>query len=239
MNSKPPHPRDKLLDRVRKLLALATSPNVHEAASAAARAQALVDEHRLQAWLDAARAHAEDADPITDARDCPLEVARRLRTWKVVLAVALADANGCFAYTLARDADEAIVLVGRERDRAVVVELWQWLVQRIEWLSATLGAGQPRKWHDAFRIGVVDAVAKRLRAQGAAGVADLAPAALTVLEPAMAAHREALAAFVAQRLRLGKGRGLRVDARAYAQGRTASATLDLPKRSKPSTPTKP
>ena len=40
-----------------------------------------------------------------------------------------------------RTIGEAIVLVGRGRDRELVVELWQWLVRRIEWLSATHGAG--------------------------------------------------------------------------------------------------
>lgn len=38
---------DKLMDRVRKLLALAQSSNPHEAAAAMAKAKALMDEHRL------------------------------------------------------------------------------------------------------------------------------------------------------------------------------------------------
>jgi hypothetical protein len=62
-----------VLERVRKLLALASSPNIHEAASAAAKAQALIERHRLQSWLDAA--DAEAADPIEGGQDTPLEVA--------------------------------------------------------------------------------------------------------------------------------------------------------------------
>ncbi|MBL4684366.1 MAG: DUF2786 domain-containing protein [Nannocystaceae bacterium] len=221
------------LDRVRKLLALAASPNPHEAALAAFRAQALIEKHRLQAWIDAEQAEAEDPDPIVDARDEPLEVGRRLRRWKIALATTLADANGCVAYTLGRSNDSAIVLVGRSRDRAMVLELWHWLVRRIEWLSATHGAGHTKKWHEAFRIGVVDAVAERLKEGTAEATAALETAALVVVEPARAAHREALDCFVANHLRLGAGRTLRVNAEAWARGKGASGDLELPRLSRP------
>ena len=215
------------LARVRKLLALATSPNPHEAALAAARAQALIEAHRLQAWLDAERQEEEDPDPIVDARDEPLELGRRLRKWKVVLAATLAEVNGCTAYTLERGREQAIVLVGRGRDRAAVVELWGWLVKRIEWLSATHGAGRDRQWHEAFRIGVVDAIAERLRQGNEEARAGLGDAALVVVEPAAAAHREALER-VTEGLRLGAGRAVRVDARAWQRGKAAGGDVELP-----------
>lgn len=223
MSSSPP----PALARVRKLLALATSPNPHEAALAAARAQALIEAHRLQAWLDAERQAEEDPDPIVDARDEPLELGRRLRKWKVVLAATLAEANGCIAYTLERGKEQAIVLVGRGRDRAAVVELWGWLVKRIEWLSATHGAGRDRQWHEAFRIGVVDAIADRLREGNEEARAGLEDAALVVVEPAAVAHREALER-VTEGLGLGSGRAMRVDARAWQRGRAAGRDVELP-----------
>jgi hypothetical protein len=215
------------LARVRKLLALATSPNPHEAALAAARAQALIEAHRLQAWLEAERSAADDPDPIMDARDEPLAVGRRLRTWKVVLASSLAEANGCIAYTLDRGRDLAIVLVGRGRDRAAVVELWGFLVRRIEWLSASRGAGRDRQWHEAFRIGAVDTIVARLRTATEEVQGALDGAALVLVEPARAAHREALER-AAESLRLGKGRAVRVDAHAWQRGRAAGGDVDLP-----------
>jgi hypothetical protein len=215
------------LARVRKLLALATSPNPHEAAAAAARAQAIIEAHRLHAWLDAERQVEADPDPIVDARDEPLEVGRRLRKWKVVLAATLAEANGCIAYTAERGRERAIVLVGRGRDRAAVVELWGWLVKRIEWLSATHGVGRDRQWHEAFRIGVVDAIAARLVKSTEDVRAELDSTALVVVEPARAAHREALDRF-AEGLRLGAGRGVRVDIRAWQRGRKAGGGMELP-----------
>jgi hypothetical protein len=216
-----------MLNRVRKLLALTNSPNVHEATTAAALAQTLIARHRLETWLAAEQAAGDDPDPIVDARDTPLEVSKRLRTWKVVLACALAGANGCVAYTLDGHAGKAIVLVGRARDRAAVAELWGWLVTRIEWLSATQGVGQSRAWHDAFRVGVVAAIADRLAKVAAEVRGEFTAAALVRVDPAVNAHRIALERFVAEHLQLGRGRGLRVDAAAWQQGRQAGDELDL------------
>lgn len=222
-----------VLARVRKLLALATSPNPHEAANAAARAHALIEAHRLQDWLAAEHDVTHDAEPIEDAADTPLDTARRIRPWKTRLASVLAEAHGCIAYTLHRDGAEHLVLIGRARDRAAVGELWGWLVKRIEWLSATHGPNRSRQWHEAFRIGVVDAVAERLDDAAGDARATFETAALVRVDAHRAAHREALDRFVAERLRLTPGRGRPIDARAWARGRAHADALDLPPR-KPS-----
>lgn len=224
-----PTAEEKALDRVRKLLALATSPDLHEAASAAARAQALITEHRLQAWLDAERDAVSGNDAITDARDEPLETARKLRPWRVLLAVALAEHNGCVAYSLETKVGVALVLVGRAGDRAAVRELWSWLARRIEWLSATHGAGKSKRWHDDFRVGAVDAIDAHLRAAPASNASNAATrgpeatSALAVIDRASVAHRAALERFVEVNLRLGPGRTMRVNPRAYERGRNAAA----------------
>lgn len=218
---------DKALDRVRKLLALATSPDVHEAATAAAQAQALITRHRLEAWLDAERDAADDPDPIADARDEPLDVARKQRPWKLVLASALAEVNGCLAYTLELNTGQAIVLVGRARDRAAVAALWAWLVRRIEWLSATHGEGRPRRWHEAFRVGAVDAISRRLRESDAAVHDGSEGAALAIVDRAIEARRAALERFADEHLGRGRARGLRVDAAAWKKGRAAGDGLKL------------
>ena len=208
----------RVLDRVRKLLALATSPNVHEAALAAAQAQALIDRHRLDALL------AEDAtEPITDGADEPLERARRPRKWRSVLASALAEANDCLAWSAERGGQTELYILGRAADRAAVVVLWEGLAPRIAWLSATHAAGRDRVFHDAFRVGAVDAVVERLRASPPSE-----EPALVRAEEALAARRAAVEAFANERLGMGKGRVLRVNALAYARGRAAGAELPLP-----------
>ncbi len=239
-----PADADKLLDRVRKLLALAGSPNVHEAAAAAARAQSLIQTHRLQALLDAERLADPqiDPDPITDGRDAPLEQGRRLRKWKIYLATRLAQVNGCIAYTAPVGREQQLLLAGRAADRAAVVELWQWLVHRIELCSATeasrLAAEEPeagtpdRAWHEAFRVGAAEVVARRLEQVGEQvrdqARASLGTAALARVEPALAARQAAVDTFADQNLRLKRGRSLRVDADAYRRGRAAGARLALP-----------
>jgi hypothetical protein len=221
------------LDRVRKLLALASSPNVFEAAAAAAQAQALIERHRLEALLaaEAAEAAVEAVDPVTDGREAPLEAARKLRRWKSALAAGLAAANGCVAYTAALGREQALLIAGRAEDRAAVIELWSWLVRRIEWLSATHGGGQPREWHEAFRIGAAEAVSERLREAVAGAQVAIGAASLARIEPTRAARAAAVEGFVRDRLKLKPGRGLRVDAEALAAGRAAGATLPLRPRS--------
>ena len=54
---------NKLIERIRKLLALAESPNEHEAALASERAQALLAEHKLS-LAQVTATHATPADPI-------------------------------------------------------------------------------------------------------------------------------------------------------------------------------
>jgi len=215
-----------ILERVRKLLALAGSPNVHEAASAAAAAQALIVAHRLEGMLDAREAGSA-ADDITDGREAPLEKARRPRRWKVSLAVGLAEANGCIAYSALVGDETWLLLAGRAEDREAVAALWEWLVARLEWLSASHGAGRSRDWHEAFRIGAAEAVVARLA--GAEIPAAASPDQEAALVRVQAVRASALEAWAERHLRLGPGRGMRVDARALEQGRAAGATLKLPR----------
>ncbi|MFK7927262.1 MAG: DUF2786 domain-containing protein [Myxococcota bacterium] len=210
-----------MLDRVRKLLALATSSNAHEAAAAAARAQEIIDKYRLEQWLVT---NEPEADPIIDARDQPLEVSRRVRRWKSALASVLACANGCVAYRSDRGRDQAIILVGRRQDRDAVAEIYGGMVKQIEWLSATHAAGQSKKWHESFRLGAVDAVAKRLSKPTESGSGSDSTA-LVAVHPALVAHTAALDAFVAENLRFKKGRGISVIGQAWRDGKARSEEL--------------
>lgn len=214
-----------LLDRVRKLLALATSPNVHEAASAAAKAQSLIEEHRLESLCAATT--AEDADPVTDGRETPLECARRIRKWKSALATGLAKSNGCIAYTAQLVGKTQLLIAGREADRLAIVALWQWLVPQIEWLSATHGAGQPRAWHEAFRIGAAETIVRRLEGVLIEVRAAIGNAALARIEPTCVRRRAAVESFADERLHLRPGRSIRVDVHALEQGRALAKRLPV------------
>lgn len=211
-------PQD-VLDKVRKLLALARSPNVHEAAAAAGRAQALIHQHRLASLL-AAEAEAE---PVEEEE---VERARRLRRWKTVLASGLAEANGCLAFVREHGAEQAIVLAGRASDRAAFGALWPWLVRELEWLSATHGGRQDKRWHDDFRVGASTTIVQRLRSVEQEAVAEAG--ALVQVEPALAAARAAVERYATEKLGLTQGRGVRVDPVAYRAGRLAGEAVALP-----------
>lgn len=220
---------DPILDRVRKLLALATSPNVHEAASAAARAQSLIEKHRLEGLLlGQPEADLLTGGPITDGAEAPLERTRKLRKWRIVLAQAIAEHAGCVAYSAETPQGQELRLVGRAADRESARVLWDWLVEQIQWLSATEGAGRSRAWHEAFRIGAVESIAERL-AQARAGVRETLPQeALVWVDPVVAARARAVEDYVQSELKLGKGRAIRVDVRAWERGREAAGAVVLP-----------
>jgi Protein of unknown function (DUF2786) len=230
---------DKLLERVRRLLALAESPNVHEAAAAAGRAQALITRYKLESLLEARR---DTEARLSDGRDEPLDVGRKIRKYKLVLAAGLAQANGCVAYSVeVARREQHLCVAGQPNDQAAVAALWSWLVKRLEWLSATHGAGEGRAWHESFRIGAADTIVERLAAvqraersalsdggQNTEGGELPSPAALVRLDAALEARAEAVERYAEERLALKKGRGITVQVDALEAGRLAGQTIALP-----------
>lgn len=225
---RPTSSQSDVLARVKKLLALSTSSNVHEAASAAAAAQAMIARHQLEALLSAdAAGDADGADPITDGREAPLEIAKRPRRWRSALASGLARINGGVAWSLDADDGTHLCFCGHHSDRKAMAVLFEALAARIEWLSATHGQNQSRQWHEAFLLGAVETIIARLSAARDDDAIDDSTALVRV-EPLAALRRDAVERFVESHLRFGKGRGYSVDARGFAQGRRAAADVQLP-----------
>jgi hypothetical protein len=153
-----------------------------------------------------------------------------VRKWKGVLASVLAEANGCVAWVRGLGPrEQALCVIGREADREWVRALWEDLVPRVEWLSATAGPGEDRAWHESFRIGAADAIAARLRAGAAEAHQALSATALATVDPREAAHQQALDRFVDRHLGRARGRSIRVDADGLQRGRAAAAALPLPR----------
>lgn len=200
---------------------------MHEAASAAALAQALIDKHRLQTLLDADDEARGAVEAMDDGRDTPLETGRRVRTWKTVLAAGLARLNGCVAYTTGRKKTAQLLVAGRPDDRQAVLEIWSWLTHRIELLSATAGPGQDRAWHDAFRIGAADEILAKMEAAQSETLGAVGADALVRVEAGLARRQHAVDRYAREQLHLKPGRSLRVDADGYARGKAAGADLLL------------
>lgn len=232
---------EALLSRVKKLLALATSNNVYEAASAARAAQVLIDRHHLQdALVD------DGDDDITDGREAPLEVAKRPRRWRFGLADGIARANGGLCWSVEGPAGTQLCFCGRADDRVLVAALFEHLATRIEWLSASAGPGRPRQWHEAFRVGAADAITERLTngvlgddlngdaldavvdavVDGAHGTDD-ADTRLQRISDRRQRRSTAATRYLEARVRFGKGRRYSVDARGFAKGKAAGQALPL------------
>jgi hypothetical protein len=233
----------KTIERVQKLLRLAESSNVHEAATAAARAQELMTRHRI----DAAWVHA-DAAAIEDHRDRPLVTSVRLPRWRVMLAAAVAETNGCRVYVRRGASSSHVVIVGTRDDAASVVTLDAHLCGELERLTRRLGHGRGRRWCTGFRLGAVATLARRLhearsrafsRARDEARAArdDTSSQALVRLDGALSrleAREQAVEKFMRDQLRLARGsrQSLRPQADAYLHGCEAAMALDLEPRAR-------
>lgn len=153
-----------VIDKVRKLLRLAGSPNEHEAALAAAKAQELIDQHQLQTALlsiDESTTTSSDDEPITNFADSPLDVSPAYARWRATLAVGIASHNGCRIWRQGGH----LMIVGRPSDADAVRYLFGWLAGEVERLATENGAGKGRTWRNNFRLGVIDTILRKLREQ--------------------------------------------------------------------------
>lgn len=159
---------DKILDRIRKLLALARSSNPHEAAAAAARAAELMAQHQL--------AEASLEREVEAVGEHELDRCGRKVTWKSMLARGVCLACGCDCYWARPWIDGAggrsLRIIGRAADVDAARYLYAYLVREIERLTRAAWNGRhshakamesARAWKNAFRSGAASEIARRLR----------------------------------------------------------------------------
>lgn len=157
----------RIIDRVRKMLAVSKSDNEHEAALAAQRAAAIMEEYHLtEAQLrvdDTSRA----AEPITSA-GLPEGNKKRV-AWKELIAQGVAKSLGCHVYL---SVGNVLTAVGREG----AVQAWayttRYLYNEVERLAdeawereafdAQLAGHSIRKWKNSFRVGAAQSIMMRL-----------------------------------------------------------------------------
>lgn len=158
-------PANSVLDKVRKLLRLAQSPNPNEAAAAAVKAQQLIDEHNLASALLSLETGANEPDePIEDfqKKDAPLDENDR-DYWRWRLAAILMHANACAGYCLG-----GIQIMGRPSDVETVRYLYGYFAGEVNRLTEVAGKGCGRTWRNNYRNGIVDTLGARLMEQHAA-----------------------------------------------------------------------
>jgi len=176
--------RDKILDRVKKLLALSTSSNVNEAANAAAAAQRLMLEHKLTE-IDVSDIQDDEGMNATwTARifELSLGASGFASRWKFVLVTAVARAFFCEAVGLRVGQRRKVRIVGRKEDVEIAARVFRYLhteidrlakveIEAIDWevrdvLFGSLGLEaeeDPEQYLEAFRRGAVAAVIAKFR----------------------------------------------------------------------------
>lgn len=223
----------KIIDKISKLLALAQSSNPNEAAAAAARAQALMEQYRVDAAMVA---EAEEAPREEVDQECVEETAR-LATWKKALISALCGVNCCQVYISRgyRAMPATLYVVGTASNRATVQYLYRYLCVEIDRLAA-MHKGNGRRWITSFRVGAASMIADRLREAHRKFAEDLRAkhqgdeVGLARAEKALVRidqDRQRVDEWMSQ-LRLRKGHSsYRPSSDGYSQGREAGKSVSL------------
>lgn len=151
----------KIIDKIQRLLRLAQSDNANEAASAAAAAQRLMDQHRLSAAM------VEEEEPETIGQASYEEEGAKVVKWHGYLLYHLCKANGCYHFYSKQHHTRTIryTIFGKATNIAVVRYLHGYLVAEIDRLSkieARRLGGSGRTWHNNFKLGAVATIRLRL-----------------------------------------------------------------------------
>jgi hypothetical protein len=156
-------------ERIRKLLALADSPNENEAAAAAEKAQTLMLRYGIEMATLAAAGHERVAvdEHVLDGRVDP---------WRRMLAAAVARSAGGEVVWAPGGYDRGlgkIFFYGPAGSVGGIVELYRYLEAQLVVISATAAASRRerrvhgRTWRNSFLLGAVARVGQRLDARHA------------------------------------------------------------------------
>ena len=151
--------RDKLIDKIRKLLALSTSANEHEAALAAEKAQALLAEYNLSMTDIVTDEEGKDEGFIIDGEmvdDDPYP-------WKRQLCQAVSKLYFCkYFFVRIRGVGIRNSIVGAPHNIAVAKMMYQYLADTTERLAREARKKQPPELRKGYRRSFMIGCALRL-----------------------------------------------------------------------------
>lgn len=218
-----------ILDRIRKLLALAESSNVHEAAAATAKAQELMTRHRIElAELEVSAGEAAE-EPVLEG---DLEVLPGRKLWREMIAGGLVEANGCGVYFARRRGARPVTLriVGTAQAAGLVRYMYAFLVAEVERLGQREAAAARARgerislaWHNSFRLGAASELRRRLIEANDQARVGASGGALMRLDAAAERVDQRMTSLGLKKPRAAKSR----HSAAFAAGRTAGAGISL------------
>ena len=225
---------ERIIDQIRKLRALAESPNEHEAASAAAFAQNLLIKYNLT--LMDIPTEMREKNPVGEERFAVGGGKGSTYRWKVGFLNSIAYCHFCKAI-LAGTRDHQMIIVGRTTDREVVFFLFNTLCTTLETLASALPKRNPEgtppaTWgpQKSFLFGAVETITERLREQW---LALSKPSAENNTKALVVISDKAIKTYINEKYRLQSGGGLgdhdRPNGEAYEAGREAGRRVAINK----------
>jgi hypothetical protein len=224
-----------VVDKIRKLLALAESPNEHEAALAAERAQELMLRHGIDMAIVAAAADGAKSFDVDSA-----ELHGQFDPWRRYLASAVCDATGgSYVWmTVPGSRSATIEFFGPAGTAEAVVALYRYLEAQLVTISAQATAtrvdkrAHGRTWRLSFLYGAVNRINARLTERREAIESTDNAKALVVVKSAVDRAIEDKHG----KLHTTPTSVSDIDSDAYAEGAEAGAVVDLRDRQLASEP---
>lgn len=173
----------KILDRIRKLFALSTSPNEAEATAALEKAHELLRQYNL----DIAQLSAEEESEIVEE---PCLDGSRLPNWKKILVIHVTRENFCetyqkfdrVAYGYQRISKYyTFQIIGKPHNVVVAKEMLNYLFAAID----RLGRRYPGSVRNSYKAGVVSTLIERIHEASQKESTDPTNRALVVAEKAL------------------------------------------------------
>ncbi len=229
---------EKIIDRVKKLLRLATSDNINEAATSAAVAQELINKYNLSHLLLSEDPFAENV--IKDygkqsPQESLYEFGKNSLSWKSILANGIAQLNHCRVYIGRRQTNKFIGIIGAEDDVSIVRYLFLYLVTEIEALCIKEG-DHNKTWRNNFKLAAVSQILKILRETAERSKRDFKEHCQDekVASEALARFSDKLARvdeYIENNMKLGKGKSVAsaYNHEAAEAGKRAASKINLNK----------
>ena len=203
-----------IVERIKKLLALATSSNENESTAAAEKASLLLAQYNLS-LADLGPNHQEEID------ENSVETTSKFVTWKMMLLSGIADANGCNA--MRNTYNGSMFLVGTSTNLLVCKHLYEYLSSAIEKRAKyRKGNGRGLAYLNAFRVGCATRLRQRLLEQkqemeksGIPGSGDAAGTPGIVVRSMFEKNQLAIADYL-------EGRGVKIRTRTDSQVSSAA-----------------
>ena len=210
-----------ILDKIRKLRALAESANVHEAAAAAAAAERLIQEHNLSEaalHVDGEPEEGVGAEQIAD-------VGRAIPTWASNLLACLCRAYQCSGFWRHTREGHRFEVYGRSADLGTLRYQYAFFSVEVTRLTERYARGKGRTYANNFRLGAVAAIREAIDGARTAARSHATSSALVVVDRRAELAKERRDADNPD-ITSSKSTGGRFDPSAFAAGKRAGASIN-------------